>query len=285
MPKENYAKPTPNVSDNNLDNTSNPLVLSSSNINFKETNPDDDRNSKTSDFLNHKLIPSNQNLKSILKNPKHKKKKHKISFEEGNISEQELENLRIKEIILKGKLDTFKSVFEYKLLNVNDLNEKHILLKKHKKDIADRQREIHIWSTRAENVHTTGWSFEVDDPDERVRTKEEKTRLPKSEGKIHRQKVKYETRIDTLRAQYQDLINQEAKLESEIKMKKNKVKEKPIPSFVRKLILKSLPSHTKKTKQLKEVLFQKTDCKTALNQQIFEQKNHQAKFPTYYRDI
>ena len=228
-------------------------------------------------------VPPTPNLKSILKNPKDKKKKNKISFEKGNISKQELEQLRIKEIILKGQLDTFKSVFGSKVLNANTADEKLALLKKHRKDVENRQKEIHSWSTRRENVLTTGWSFTQEDPDERTRTAEQKNRLPKPEGKIHRQKVKYQTRIRALTMQYQDLTNQEVRLEEEIKIQKNKVKQQSIPSFVRKLVLKSSSSYTKKIKQLAEVKSQKEDCATSLYQQKFEQKNHKSKFPTYYQ--
>ncbi|MDK2802114.1 MAG: hypothetical protein KFW09_01915 [Oscillospiraceae bacterium] len=298
MSKENYIKPT---SDTDIDNKQSLLDIPSSNVEFIETPADDGSpniaysgfsdddlsNSIPPDFPNLKLPPikPNENLKSILKNPKNKKKKNKISFEEGDISEEDKEEIRIKEIILKGKLDTFKSVFTSRLLNVSNYDEKDILLKKHKKDIAARQKEIHTWSTRGENVRTTGWSFEPDDPNERIRTEEQKTRLPKCEAKIYRQRIKYETRIDTLTEQHNNLTAQEVRLESEIKMQKDKVKEKPIPSFVRKLVLKSLTSHTKKIKQLKEVSFQKINCKSALDQQIFEQKNHQAKYPTYYKNV
>ena len=174
-------------------------------------------------------------------------------------------------------LINFKSVFIQNTENALelDLNEKQILIKKHKKDIATRQKEIHTWSTRAENIYTTGWSFPQKYIGERIRSIPERIRLPKDQIRVHKYKIKCETSIRNLGLHIKQL-------EKEILNIENILEEKRCLYFKNNIDLSLSSSYKKTLKKLEEIESLKSKCCINFNDLKIKQKKHMVKYPIYY---
>ncbi|MDK2802115.1 MAG: hypothetical protein KFW09_01920 [Oscillospiraceae bacterium] len=283
--KEHINKSDHKTQNNNKDNTSSITKSKSDKTDSEITVSSDlefidDDYSDPSDLLKlpqytFEKIDNDPHVKGILRHPKELYKEKSLSFKKGNIDKSNLKQCHQKINEKTEKLVKFKSVFNRNIENKADSNEKDILLKKYRKDIAQHQKEIHTWSTRAENVYTARWSFKQKYKNERIRSIEEKTRLPKDQIKVQKYKIKCETSIRNLGLHIKQLEHKILNLENLLEGKRRLYS-------INKIDLSLSSSYKKNLKKLEKTKLLKSSCSENFNDLKIKQKKHMMKYPIYY---
>lgn len=231
----------------------------------------DDDYSDPSDLLKlpqytFEKIDNHPPIKGILRNPKELYKEKSVSFKEGCIPEQKLIKCRKKVTIKTEKLHKFKSVFEKNGIAFD---------KDYRKTLKNYYKPIYTWSTRLENVYTTGWSFPQQDPRERRRTLEQRPFIPLSQKKVQNYKIKCETSIRSLGIQINELEKKEIYLETLLE-------EIKLENSINQNHLSLNSSYITALKKLKETQLLKNSCSLEFNDLKIKQKEHIKKNPIYY---